>query len=590
MPSLLEQVIYDLIILLMKTYSKLLNCFASLIVPAFVFSSVNVSAANERVVIPSIEKENSMNIELTPPSNLQIISIVPFEYNGGVHIRCYGTSTGKATVQVQGGVAPYTYQWSGLPNQTDATAVGMQAGTYIITVTDAVGNTVSGSVTLIENPPLQVITNIDPILCHGGVATVTLSATGGTPFYSGLNWYQVTAGTHAFIVADANGCRKKAIVEITEPPELVATSTASTILCSGGTAEVVVDATGGVGPYNGTGLYNEQAGTPLYVITDANGCYAYTDVVIDEPQPLSTSISHTDVLCRGGDAEITVDGIGGVPPYLGTGVFMEMAGSYQYTITDANGCQSSSSVSISQPPALVATISNTPILCNGDISAVEVLATGGTAPYFGTGNYYVNAGLHSYTVTDDNGCSVEIATMITEPSEIEVFTTLTPSQDGEGLSIVDVTAVGGTPTYSGTGTFQETPGTYVYTVYDVNGCAGNGIVTIPNYAPSSMGTVPVSENAGGRPKSQMSSAVVQASYNTALQKSEITFELDYDSDIRVDIYDAAGSLVQRIHQDVAWKGQKYKLLIDSEGLRNGVYVCHFQTSKEEIVEKLQIIK
>lgn len=574
----------------MKTYSKFLNCFASLLVIACVFSSFDALAGNQSVVIPSEEiKMGNLEAEMPPPS-LQIVSVVALEYTGGVHIRCHGTNTGRATVEVQGGIAPYTYQWSGLPNQTGATAVGMQAGTYTVTVTDAAGTSVSALVTLLQNPPLQVMANVDPILCHGGVASITLSATGGTPSYSGLNWYQVTAGTHSFIVADANGCRKKTTIEITEPPVLLASSTASSILCNGGTADVLVEATGGVGPYNGTGQFTAQAGNSSYVITDANGCYAYTDVLIDEPAVLTTNVSHTDILCRGGEAEVTVDGVGGTPPYVGTGSYTVMAGTYQYIITDANGCQSSSSVSLTQPSALIATISNTPVLCNGDLSAVEVLATGGTTPYIGTGTYYVAAGMHSYTVVDDNGCSVEIATMITQPRAIDVTATWTPGQYEGSPAIVDVVAAGGTPAYSGTGTFPEAPGTHTYTVYDANGCSGSGSVTIPAQGTFSMGTAPTVENGNVFLKGKSTNTCVQASFNGSTKRNEIIFKLDYDSRVRVDIYDLAGTLVQRIEQAEALKDQHYRITVPSTEWSNGVYVYHFHTDMEEIVDKLQVVK
>lgn len=588
MPSLLELVIYDLIILLMKVYSILLNCSASLLASIFTFTSLNAFAANNGVGIPT-DRSNlfEMESEMPPPANLQIVNLFPLEYNGGVHIRCNGQNTGRATVEVQGGVAPYTYQWSGLPSQTGATAYGMTAGTYTVTVTDAIGNSVSGSVTLIENPPLEAIPNVSPILCNGGVATVTLSAAGGTAPYSGLSWYQVPAGYYSYTVADANGCRKKVWVDITEPPALVATSYAASILCNGGTAEVVVEASGGVGPYNGTGIFNESAGTSSYTITDGNGCYGYTNVTITEPPVLSTTISNTDVLCRGGQSQITVGATGGTAPYVGTGVFTEYAGTYQYTITDANGCQNTASVSITQPSALVANISSTPILCNGDLSAVEIVATGGTAPYSGTGMFYEPAGLHNYTVVDNNGCSVNLGTMIVQPREIEVAANWTQGQGEGSPAVVEIIAAGGTPSYSGTGTFQQSAGTYTYMVYDMNGCSGSATVTIPAYGSGNMPTAILPLESGSL---KTPSSFVQATYNTQANKSEITFQLEYDSDIQIEIYDLAGALVQTVRQEEALSGQNYLLSIDSDELSTGVYVYHFHTKWEDKVNKLQIIK
>ncbi|MBK9412198.1 MAG: hypothetical protein IPN61_02040 [Bacteroidetes bacterium] len=64
-----------------------------------------------------------------------------------------------------------------------------------------------------------------------------------------------------------------------------------------------------------------------------------------------------------------------------------MAGSFNTTVTDANGCSGNTSITITEPMMLVASATATPISCNGGTSEVTVTATGGTGPYTGTGTF-----------------------------------------------------------------------------------------------------------------------------------------------------------------------------------------------------------
>ena len=85
-------------------------------------------------------------------------------------------------------------------------------------------------------------------------------------------------------------------------------------------------------------------------------------------------------------------------------------------MTDANGCTATTSGTITEPTAVVASSSNTAILCNGGNSIVTVSATGGTGAYSGTGTFSHAAGTYSYTVTDANSCTATTTGTITQPS------------------------------------------------------------------------------------------------------------------------------------------------------------------------------
>ena len=64
------------------------------------------------------------------------------------------------------------------------------------------------------------------------------------------------------------------------------------------------------------------------------------------------------VLCNGGTVDMGVTAFGGTPPYTGTGVFNVGAGTYTYTVTDANGCTSSGTLTVEEPTAFCGSISS----------------------------------------------------------------------------------------------------------------------------------------------------------------------------------------------------------------------------------------
>ncbi|MBK8847546.1 MAG: SprB repeat-containing protein [Bacteroidetes bacterium] len=89
------------------------------------------------------------------------------------------------------------------------------------------------------------------------------------------------------------------------------------------------------------------------------------------------------------------------------------AGTYTVTVTDANGCSSMCSATVSEPSQLAATCSAGDATCGASNGSVSVAASGGTAPYTyvwsnGSTDASVSglgAGIYTATVTDANGCT-----------------------------------------------------------------------------------------------------------------------------------------------------------------------------------------
>lgn len=388
------------------------------------------------------------------------------------NILCNGGTT-TVNVSATGGTPPY----SGVGT------LNRGAGTHTFIVTDANNCADTVSLVITEPPMLQVFVTATSIDCYGEPATVTVTATGGTPPYIGTGVFQVHAGTHTFNVTDANNCAASAQITITEPPELMALANITPILCYGGYAVIDITVMGGTAPYQGTGSFNRTPGNYQFIVTDANGCADTLDITITQPPMLYADAAFTPIDCYGGNTTITVTGMGGTPPYQGTGVFQRTAGQHSFTVTDANGCAATVTINITQPPLLVANAVATPLLCYDDTSTVTITAIGGTPPYQGTGTFTRKAGTHQFIVTDSLGCTASTWITIVEPPELMALADITPILCHGGTASIDVTGLGGTPPYSGTGTFSRGPGTYIFTVTDANGCWDTVTVVITEPPP-----------------------------------------------------------------------------------------------------------
>ncbi len=267
--------------------------------------------------------------------------------------------------------------------------------------------------------------------CNG---TINVTATGGTPPYSGTGFFSsLCAGTYNITVTDAVGSSASISVTITEPPLLSANVASTNVTCNGacdGTASVIV--TGGTRPYtylwcNGSTVnsaYGFCPGSCTVTVTDNNGCEAIDTVVITEPPPINFSFIGTNASCYGScDANICCNSlVGGSPPYTylwtpsgitSACLSSACAGSYSLCVIDVNGCMTCNTVIVNGPPPIqvFASITNAscPTCCDGDIL---LNPSGGSAPFvinYTSGptpspNAYCS-GTYNYCVTDANGCS-----------------------------------------------------------------------------------------------------------------------------------------------------------------------------------------
>lgn len=488
-------------------------------------TAIGLPAGSHTVIITdSVGCTDTLSLTITQPdSALAAIGVMTSA------VSCFGEADGVATVQISGGTVPYSILW----NTGDTTnSIQVPAGTYSVVVTDANGCIDSANVTITEpaTPLVVTITDSTDVLCFGdGDGSAVAAATGGTPPYD-FEWSNgvtdtanvgLSGGTYSVIVTDANGCEDSATVTIEEPnAELVAAaSIINAILCNGDSdGSGYVDITGGTSPYtiswsNGAStdtIQNLVAGTYTATVTDANGCIDTAVFTLTEPTALNVSANvDSNVLCFGeaaGEATVTVSG--GFSPYTylwssgqTTAVVTDLtAGTHTVVVTDANGCEDSINVTITQPAAALqaGTSSTVGVTCRGDLDgAATATATGGTPPYmYSWSNGMTGANINGLAggdyiliVTDANGCTdIDTVNIFEAPFEL-----LVGAVDGNAITcaggsdgIAYASATGGAPPYTfswsngmtGDTITGITAGSYIVTVTDSMGCTDTNTVVV----------------------------------------------------------------------------------------------------------------
>ncbi|MFW0739220.1 T9SS type A sorting domain-containing protein [Flavobacterium sp. T12S277] len=451
-------------------------------------------------------------------------------------VSCNGGTNGTATVNATGGTAGYTYSWSPTGG-TAATASGLAAATYTVTITDANGCSTTKSIAVGSPAALTVTKSQTDVLCNGSATgTATVTVTGGTTPYT-YAWSPtggtaatatgLTTGNYSCLITDGNGCFITATFFIDQPAVLAATTSKIDATCST-TGQATVNPTGGVLSYTyqwssgattatATGL---SAGSYTCIITDGNGCTNTQSVTINTTNTLVATVSQTAVLCNGGNtgsATVTPSGAPGPFTYVwaptgGSAATASnlTAGNYAVTITSANGCSIIKNITIGEPTALVVVPSQTNVSCNGGANGTATVAvSGGTTPYTyswspsggtaatATG---LSAGTYIVTITDDNGCTITQSFNIIQPTAITgTIAATNVSCNGANNGSATVTATGGTGAYtyswSPTGGTAATatglaPGNYTVTITDANSCTTtvNTVISEPAVLAASIAT------------------------------------------------------------------------------------------------------
>lgn len=398
---------------------------------------------------------------------------------------CSGLPDGSIEATGQG-VGPWVYELSDVsgviqtspPTNGPFTFVGLIEGQYVVNATDASGCTAMEDAELEPAAPMIIVPTVIDNLCYGGTAGVI------------------------------------------------------DIVVNGGTAPIDIGWTDSFGNVlqldpqsNGTASLNGlSAGTYLVGAMDQAGCQTTESIVVSEPAtPLTLTLTPTDLTCfQSGNGAILASQ-NGIAPFdfelvdvvgnpvssatnAGDHTFQNLnAGTYFVTAVDANGCEATQNIQITQPSALEVETFVNPVLCfNGNQGAASISSiSGGTTPYGQTtwndplsqvGNTATDlfAGAYVATVTDANGCTLDVDFVLDNPPPL----TLTPAYltdtcgQGKGAAIINVSL--GTPPYTylwkpnGEDTqirYGLFEGAYEVVVTDANGCTDSTFVEVRDDIP-----------------------------------------------------------------------------------------------------------
>lgn len=383
---------------------------------------------------------------------------------------CGGPNSGGITgILASGGTAPFTYDWNG--NASAGPDLNSAAsGTYTLTVTDDAGCTATSGPHIIGSsggPTVDIaglaIVDANCGNADGSITGITVTAGSGTYSYTwngtaanGTDTLNTTAGMYTLEVTDlGNGC-------------------ATT-----------------VGPFT----INNNPGP----VIDA------TNLAIANENCTQTNGSITGLTVSGGTMPYTYDWNGNSA--LGADSMNLGAGSYTLTVTDANGCTSTSGphVVIDQPgPTIdassVAIVDEHCGQVDGSITGLNV--TGGTGPYTfdwsgngatGADTLNIGAGSYTLTVTDANGCVAtsgpHVVNNIAGPTIDDTNISITDENCGSiDGAITNILVSGGSAPLSydwngnsatGPDTINLAAGSYTFTVTDAFGCvATSGPYTV----------------------------------------------------------------------------------------------------------------
>ncbi|MEO8085637.1 MAG: SprB repeat-containing protein, partial [Bacteroidota bacterium] len=445
----------------------------------------------------------------------------------GNNVQCNGGTNGYIVVNESGGTPGYSYTWTGTAATGD-TANNLGAGTYSVIITDANGCMDSASATLTE-PPAFTLNGIFslPTTCGSTNGSAWIDLSGGIPPYTFLwNNGQLTdtatglsTGMYSVTVTDSAGCTYSDSVFVNNTANLSATlQSQQDVSCFGsGDATATVLPSGGTPPF--TYLWSDAqttqtavglvGGAYFCIVTDTNGCtITVNGINILEPVLLTGTATPSPVLCNGDSTgSATANPSGGTAPYSynwQNGDTTQTSGglafgTYTCTITDAHGCDTTISVSISEPTVIVASVSHANVDCHGNATGSDSAFTSGGTPNYtylwssgattqiATG---LLAGTYTVTITDANGCSIVLTDTITESAILDASIALTAIDsvncNGGMDGSATVTVGGGSFPYtyswsSGATTATASnlgAGNYTVSVTDANGCTTTVSATI----------------------------------------------------------------------------------------------------------------
>ncbi|MBN8682196.1 MAG: gliding motility-associated C-terminal domain-containing protein [Chitinophagales bacterium] len=389
-----------------------------------------------------------------------------------------GQSDGEITLQPGGSNGPFIFDWEDLPGSSDTqNRNGLSAGTYTVTVQDALGCTASITAVVGSSGNIPILSaSTQSAACGQSNGAINISASGNEPLSflwsngaTTQNLSGIGAGTYTVTVTDTNGCTASLSATVNQNGNLpqLTPGTISPANCGQSNGAINISASGneplsflwsnGATTQNLSGI---GAGTYTVTVTDANGCTASLSATVNQngnlPQLTPGTISPAN--CGQSNGAITINASGNSPlSFLWSNNATTQnlsgigAGTYTVTVTDANGCTASLSATVNQngnlPQLTPGAIS--PANCGQSNGAITINASGnGPLSFLWSNNATtqilsgIGAGTYTVTVTDANGCTASLSATVLlinpPPQLVQVQKFICNGQSFEGYTSTGV--------------------------------------------------------------------------------------------------------------------------------------------------------
>lgn len=449
-------------------------------------------------------------------------------------LTCNADNSGFASVSFFNGVGPYIYTWSN--GSSAATANGLSAIAYTVTITDGQSCTAIASFSLTQpNPISLLVSQLSAANCGINNGVATASATGGNGGFS-YSWSSgassdtaslLQSGIYTVTVSDNKGCTSTttSVIQNIDGVNIQATTTNSP-LCNNainGTATIITS--GGVAPFNyvfSNGLMgttgsttqshaNLSAGNYTVTITDFNNCTTTSSFQLINPTAVSIGAPIiVDETCGAQDGSITLTASGGTGTSYSfiwsngqtasatqTTINNLQSGPYSVTISDINNCSVTQTLVVNNTGSITANAGYAQSICEGE--AAQLNGTGGTTYSWTPISALSNAGINNpiatpttttvYTLTVQTGTCTDTDVITVTVNAIPI-TTITSNQTIVSGSSIQLTVTGGnsyswTPNTNIDNALTDTPvvnpiqtTTYTVVVTSAAGCTSTEMVTV----------------------------------------------------------------------------------------------------------------
>ena len=458
-------------------------------------------------------------------------SYTVIENNGGMSIASSIVTNevcgnGQGAINITATGQTLSYSWSNGATTEDIS--GLAAGNYTCTITNAQG------CTFVSNP-ISVLNSAGSLLvgtplvtnetCTDGQGSIDMSVSNGTTPYT-YSWISgqttqdltgLSAGVYTMTVTDANGCSETHSVTVSNLPGTLAVQSVLTDEnCGDGMGAINLTTSGGAIPYSyqwsnsatTEDINGLSAGTYTVTISDNASCVLTETYILNNgTQPLSiASASVSNELCADGNGSISITIGGGSAPYSyawNTGAITQnlsslSSGTYQVTITDADGCSVTESYVITNDPGSLSVSSvSSPEVCGDGTGEIDVTIANGNYPMtfaWSSGQTSpditgLSAGAYTLTLTDNFGCQViHSDTVINNANGLSVsIASIVNETCGQADGSIDALVTGAAPLTYAWDSGQTTEdlsglsaGTYILTVTDNIGCSASVTGNVTN--------------------------------------------------------------------------------------------------------------